>query len=168
MLDHTENQRLHDLIVHVAPLLPGPVSSVPALDPDAEEPDPPFMRARSSRTSIAFTTAWPTRPTNPPFPPRQLIAGTVTADRSVCPPFDTGKVRRILDRVRSRLAADTIVSDSRRGGTSEREGRHLGRPARGGRGIFLAPTGCLSRAIQIPASRQRRGTTPPRTTGAAD
>ena len=50
MLDHTENQQLHDLIVHVAPLLPGPLSSVPAADAPAGDPAaPPFGSAKVER-----------------------------------------------------------------------------------------------------------------------
>jgi hypothetical protein len=111
MLDHTHDQRLHDLIVHVSPLLSGPASCVPSPDPDAEEPaPPPFSPAKVERIldrvyhRIADDSAAPADPRL-----RELIAGAISPAHSICSPFGAGKVRRILDCVQSRLAMDTMV-----------------------------------------------------------
>jgi hypothetical protein len=110
MLDHTENQRLHDLIVHVAPLLPGPTSSVQAVDSHAEDLDPPpFGAAKVERIldRVYNRLADEAESSDPQL--RKLIAETVAPSRADCPPFSAGKLRRILDRVHFLRVADTAV-----------------------------------------------------------
>ena len=110
MLDHTENQQLHDLIVHVAPLLPGPLSSVPAADAPAGDPAaPPFGSAKVERIldRVYNRIADEAESADPRL--RQLIAGTVVPGTSAAPAFTAGKLRRILDRVHGQLAADSDV-----------------------------------------------------------
>jgi hypothetical protein len=107
MLDHTENQRLHDLIVHVAPLLPGPLSSASSADAHAEDADPPpFGAAKLERIldRVYNRLADEAESSDPRL--RQLIAETVMP---AAPAFGAGKLRRILDRVHYQLAADAEV-----------------------------------------------------------
>jgi hypothetical protein len=110
MLDHTENQQLHDLIVHVAPLLPSPIPSLPSTDPQGEEPAPPPLSAAKVERildRVYNRLADEAEPFDPRL--RKLLAETGSPNRANCPPFSAGKLRRILDRVCSRLAADTMV-----------------------------------------------------------
>src|SRR5690242_7785606 len=110
MLDHTENQRLHDLIVHVAPLLPGPTSSVPAALSHAEDLDPPpFSAGKVERIldRVYNRLADEAESSDPRL--RELIAETVAPSQADCPPFGAGKLRRILDRVHFLREADAEV-----------------------------------------------------------
>ncbi len=168
MLDHTENQQLHDLIVHVAPLLPGPLSSASSADASAEDVDPPpFGPTKLERIldRVYNRLADEAESADPRL--RQLITETVVPSASDEPSFSAGKIRR-----HPRPRGLPIGGRYRRGTPSRRgpvpsrlQGRRpVGQSTSGGRGGLCTAADALADAIGAtqPSQRGTASGRPPR------
>jgi hypothetical protein len=111
MLDNTENQRLHERIVEVAPFLPGLAASAPAHDDcGGAAEDVPLPKNKVDRIlervydRIAEEAQESTDPRL-----RQLLAEALDHDETGAA-YPEHKLERILARVQARLGADNATA----------------------------------------------------------
>lgn len=111
MLDNTENQRLHERIVEVAPFLPGLGAAAPVPeDSGAAAAEVPFSKSKIDRIlervydRIAEAAS---ESVESPLP--QLLAEVLSQTERV-PAYSEHKLDRILARVQARLDADKATA----------------------------------------------------------
>src|SRR5690242_7169330 len=101
MLDNIDNQRLHERIAEVAPLIPGLLAesaSPPEGHPDAAD-CPPFRKDKLERILDRVYDRLANEASEPADPRlRELLAEAVARLDTPCPAFRESKVERILDR----------------------------------------------------------------------
>jgi hypothetical protein len=109
MLDNIDNQRLHERIAEVAPLIPGLLAesaSPPEGHSDAPE-YPPFHQDKVERILDRVYDRLADEASEPADPRLRELLAEATARLDVpCDAFPDSKVERILDRVQARLTAD--------------------------------------------------------------
>lgn len=112
MLDNIDNQRLHERIAEVAPLLPGLRAEL-ASPPDGrpnEPAVPPFHKDKIERILDRVYDRLVNEASEAVDPRlRELLAEAAARLDAPCPAFREGKIERILDRVQARLADDGQV-----------------------------------------------------------
>jgi hypothetical protein len=108
MLDNTENQRLHERIVKVAPFLPG-LAAAPAPahdDCDGATEEAPFSNSKTDRIleRVYDRIAEEASESIDPRLGQLIVEALAHMERTLA--FPEGKVERILARVQARLDAD--------------------------------------------------------------